>query len=155
MNFLFDSSALLNIIRSYKDSAIKVLKDNAIIQLTFYEIGNAIWKELFLIKSISFEEALFLLKLIEKLSNYLILLENPDSSIILETAYKLGTTFYDSSYIVAAIEKDLTLITDDKKLIRKIKNGEDFLKKKFGQTLKVLPTKKSKVFNLKNLSNSL
>ncbi|RLE75997.1 MAG: toxin VapC [Thermoprotei archaeon] len=140
MKYLFDASALLNIIRSYGDLAIDFLKNNYIIQLAFYEIGNAIWKELFLIKSIDLEEALFLLGLVGKLSHYLILLEDSDSSVILEIAYKLGITFYDASYVVAAAEKGLALITDDNKLIRKIENGEDFLEERFGQALKVFST---------------
>jgi len=140
LKYLFDASALLNIIRSYGDLAIDFLKNNYIIQLAFYEIGNAIWKELFLIKSIDLEEALFLLGLVGKLSHYLILLEDSDSSVILEIAYKLGITFYDASYVVAAAEKGLALITDDNKLIRKIENGEDFLEERFGQALKVFST---------------
>ena len=140
MKYLFDASALLNIIRSYGDLAIDFLKNNYIIQLAFYEIGNAIWKELFLIKSIDLEEALFLLGLVGKLFHYLILLEDSDSSVILEIAYKLGITFYDASYVVAAAEKGLALITDDNKLIRKIENGEDFLEERFGQALKVFST---------------
>jgi len=140
LKYLFDASALLNIIRSYGDLAIDFLKNNYIIQLAFYEIGNAIWKELFLIKSIDLEEALFLLGLVGKLFHYLILLEDSDSSVILEIAYKLGITFYDASYVVAAAEKGLALITDDNKLIRKIENGEDFLEERFGQALKVFST---------------
>ncbi len=141
MSFLFDASAFLNIVRLYGDSAIDILKDNYVIRLIFYEIGNAIWKELFLIKCISLEEALFLLRLMEKLSHYLILLEDSSSDIVLETAYGLGITFYDSSYVVAALERDLILITDDEKLIRKIERGEDFLREKFGHMLKVFSTK--------------
>ncbi|MHA1834776.1 MAG: hypothetical protein ACTSV7_12405 [Candidatus Baldrarchaeia archaeon] len=71
MNYLFDTSSILNIIKSRKDAAIKVLKENYTLQLALYEIGNAIWKDITLLKSYSLDTGLKIISTVKKLLNYM------------------------------------------------------------------------------------
>ncbi len=76
MSLLFDSSALLNLIRMIGGSSIRYLRgnyvlSNYVLSLTPYEIGNAVWKEATLLKTISINEALALLQYIDKLYSFL------------------------------------------------------------------------------------
>ena len=54
MTLVYDSSALLNIVRLAGDRAIRYLKGNYILTLTPYEIGNALWKESILLNILSY-----------------------------------------------------------------------------------------------------
>ena len=46
MKFLFDASSLFQVIKSVsEDGALRVLDENCILELTKYEVGNALWKE--------------------------------------------------------------------------------------------------------------
>ena len=71
MSLLFGSSALLNLIRMIGGSSIRYLRGNYVLSLTPYEIGNAVWKEATLLKTISINEALALLQYIDKLYSFL------------------------------------------------------------------------------------
>ena len=43
---------------------------------------------------------------------------------MLSIAIKIKSTYYDAAYVVTASEEDLTLVTDDKRLIRKINDNK-------------------------------
>jgi len=58
MTLLFDSSALLNVIRLYKRDAFDILRGNLTLSLAKYEIENTLWKEAILIKRIDIRESL-------------------------------------------------------------------------------------------------
>ncbi|MEM0267571.1 MAG: hypothetical protein QXQ60_07925 [Thermofilum sp.] len=64
MKLLYDTSALMNVIRLRKQDAYGLLKDSLILCLTKYEIGNALWKEAALQRRISVEEALEVMLLV-------------------------------------------------------------------------------------------
>jgi predicted nucleic acid-binding protein len=86
-----------------------------------YELGNAVWKDLHIFKKLTEGEARVLLtayhetllritvesqtELVERLS-------------VLENADRYRLSFYDSSYLTAAIRLDATLVTEDKSLKR-------------------------------------
>lgn len=86
-----------------------------------YELGNAVWKDLHVFKKLTEGEARVLLtayhetllritvesqtELVERLS-------------VLENADRYRLSFYDSSYLTAAIRLDATLVTEDKSLKR-------------------------------------
>jgi len=95
------------------------------LNLAFYELGNAVWKQVHIHKKINSEEAKILLDpLLEIFSK----LKKPEKENGLE-AFKIATeegiTFYDASYIQAAIQNNLTLITDDEQLYEK---GKKYVK---------------------------
>ena len=108
MRLLYDASAILNIIRSLGEDAIKYIKGNFILSLTPYEIGNALWKEALLLRRISVDDALSLLKDIRKIYDILDMIMPKNQFITLKVALLMKITYYDSAYIIAAAENNLT-----------------------------------------------
>jgi len=115
MSFIFDSSAIINLCGDRK--AGKLL-DGWTLNLAIYELGNAVWKQVKIHGKITAEEANLVL---DSLTEVFKRLKKPASENPLKTleiAVKEDLTYYDASYIGAAVENDLTLVTDDDKLYR-------------------------------------
>jgi predicted nucleic acid-binding protein len=99
-------------------STIERLQDSSILDLTYYEVGNTIWKESILTKFLTPDDT----NSLQKMAQVILmktdrLTSEPDSfEKILEIAKSEKLTFYDSSYIHFAKEKGLKLITEDKEL---------------------------------------
>jgi hypothetical protein len=55
--YIFDSGAIAILLKRLKDKSIEVLGGETILDLTRYELGNALWKECALKKLINPEEA--------------------------------------------------------------------------------------------------
>jgi predicted nucleic acid-binding protein len=117
--YLLDASAFMTLIKKATiQTTVACLQDSVVLDLTFYEVGNAIWKESTLTKFLTPDEA----KTLEKAAQTV--LGKTDSIVaeagafqkILEIAKSEKITFYDSSYIYFAKEKALKLVTEDKKL---------------------------------------
>jgi len=114
MSYLFDTNALLDIIRRGRD----VILGQYILDLTIYEIGNVIWKEVVLFKSLKKDEAKLLL---EHLNNIIakmnvIRISAEDTAEILEISTNKRITFYDTAYLYFAKKRNLILVTNDQKL---------------------------------------
>ena len=111
MNIL-DTSAIFNLFQNGKYS---ILVAGATIPLARYEIGNILWKNHKIRHRISKEEAeesgTVLFELL-----YSMELITPSSDSTLSLSLEEGLTFYDSSYLVSAIETGYDLVTDDVKL---------------------------------------
>ena len=109
---LLDASSIFNLFQSNKFS---VLLDGATIPLARYEIGNIIWKNYKIRNRISKKEAkdsgTVLFELIDSMEQ---IVPSPASTLTL--SLEEGLTFYDSSYLVSAIETGYELVTDDIKL---------------------------------------
>jgi len=142
MNILFDASAFLNIIRKEREKAYNILVNSYVLTLTPYEIGNAIWKEAKLQKRISLKEALELLNAIFKVMRKIKIIEVKYKNKVFKIAYTLRVTYYDASYIVAAAENNLILVTDDEKLLNKLKESEKILVKNFKIKIETLTSTK-------------
>jgi predicted nucleic acid-binding protein len=112
---MFDASALLNIVE--RENSFEILKNGFVSDLTFYEIGNAIWKSVHR-ELLTEEEAGELLEILGKMAKILnvAVLEKEKMNDVLEISVKESITFYDASYIFLAIKNGLKLVTDDKKL---------------------------------------
>ena len=114
---MFDTSSLLFALKLRR---IDFLQGNYVQQLTLYETINALWKEVFLVKSISIMEAL---KIISILNNILDLMNILDlrglEKDVLKVAVEHEVTAYDASYIVLARKHGLTLVTEDRELKNK------------------------------------
>ena len=116
---LIDASAFMLLIKKANpESTIKCLQDSSILDLTYYEVGNAIWKESVLAKLLTPDAAKTLQRMtgtiltkIDRISS-----ESDSFEKIIEIAKCEKLTFYDSSYIHFAKEKGLQLITEDKEL---------------------------------------
>jgi predicted nucleic acid-binding protein len=118
MKYLFDSSAIF---RAIKENKIELLTGNYTLELARYELGNIIWKDCILHAKISEKEAKMVAKTIKHILNVLDLIEIAGSEEeILDTAIKHKITFYDASYVYFSKAKELRLITEDSRLIKKI-----------------------------------
>ena len=121
MSFLLDASSVIEVIRTYdEENALCLLSANCILDLTKYEVGNALWKELVLTKAIGDEEfkEFFDLLVSILLRTKVLILEPENVPEIAEIAAKERITFYDASYITLAKMRNLTLITEDEQLAR-------------------------------------
>lgn len=124
MKYLLDASAFLLLIKKADvKTAIECLQDSSILDLTFYEVGNTIWKENMQTKILTQEEAEKLgtiaqtvLAKINKVAS-----ETEAFQKILEIAQTEKLSYYDSSYVYYAKETDIPLITEDKELRTKAK----------------------------------
>lgn len=138
MTLLFDSSALLNVIRLYKRDAFDILKGNLTLSLAKYEIENTLWKEAILIKRIDIRESLEALSLLYRILKIMAVIDPLDSGAILKLSYELQVAYYDASYIVASTENNAKLVTDDAKLAKKLKENIDTVARILGRKLEVL-----------------
>jgi len=123
-SLLFDSNAIYRLIRELPESAPGILAEGSTSYLAYYELGNALWKECLLLNRISNEEAEksldFLYKILKRMQ--VSMLDSNVGCLMLDTAFKLKLTFYDSVYLTDAKKTDKVLVTDDKKLAKAAEN---------------------------------
>ena len=118
MKYLFDSSAIF---RAIKENKTDLLTGNGTVELARYELGNIIWKDYFLQAKISKEESKMIAKAVKHTLMAMEVLQIiSKEEQILETAAELNITFYDASYAYLAKEKELQLVTEDLRLMKKI-----------------------------------
>jgi predicted nucleic acid-binding protein len=119
MKYLFDSSAIF---RAIKENKVEVLTGNYTLELARYELGNIIWKDYALQAKVSEQELKMMMKTIKHTLTLMDVLGIASSEEdILKTAIQLKITFYDASYAYFAKVKELQLITEDLRLLTKIK----------------------------------
>ena len=112
--YLFDTPSIITLL---KFNRIDLLYNQYIQELTLYEIGSILWKEVYMLKKINLDDALKILDIIKKLTNYMNVLSIKGlEDEILKIAYETKLTFYDASYIILSKSYGLTLVTDDEKL---------------------------------------
>jgi predicted nucleic acid-binding protein len=122
MKYLLDASAFILLIKNADvKSTVEHLQDSSILDLTFYEIGNAIWKESTLTKFLTTKEAEQLGTMAQTVLAKINRVPSETEAFqkILEIAQTERLSYYDSSYIYFAKEKELPLITEDKELRKK------------------------------------
>jgi predicted nucleic acid-binding protein len=137
MRYVFDSSALLNIVRALGEDSLKYIRGSYISTLTLYEVGSALWKEATLLNRLSIEEALSLLGAIKNMYRVLRIVEPRDILLTLNLAYRLKITYYDSSYIITAYEMNADLVTDDEKLKKRVKENRNILLELLGKEIAI------------------
>ena len=120
-SLLFDASSIFTLVRELRGKAPDTLVEGSTISLAYYELGNALWRECFLLKRINQKEAENSLRamfgILEAMD--VVLLENEDEGkAVLCNACEFGLTFYDSAYVVEAFKSKKILVTDDKKLAK-------------------------------------
>jgi len=124
MKYLLDASSLMLLIKKADvESTVECLQDSLILNLTFYEVGNAIWKESTLLKFLTPQEANRLGNMAQTVLSRIgqVASEGEDFQKILEIAKDEKLSFYDSSYVFFAKQKGIPLVTEDKKLELKAK----------------------------------
>lgn len=118
MKCLFDSSAIF---RAIKENKIDLLAGNYTLELARYELGNIIWKDYFLQAKVTKEESEMIAKTVKHALAIMEILQVAcNEEEILKTATQLKITFYDASYAYFAKAKELQLITEDSRLMKKI-----------------------------------
>jgi predicted nucleic acid-binding protein len=116
---LFDAGASINVMIRKGGGALKLLKGQHMLDLTIYEVGNALWRLASLEKKISNEQACMLLEsFMLMMQNLQVLNINGMERSVKELSAENRITFYDASYLIAAERNDLVLVTDDKVLER-------------------------------------
>ncbi len=116
---LFDASALLNLLRNKESRSIKILDDQHVLDLTLYEVSNAIWKLSYRENKLTREQSRLLL------DSILTLLSRMQTNNIkglekhvYDLSTKEGLTIYDASYLAVAERSGLVLVTDDLQLAK-------------------------------------
>ena len=116
---LIDASSLMLLMKTANNqTALDHLRTSFLLDLTFYEVGNAIWKETCLTKFLTKNESEVLRNRVQIVLARINKILNEASSFrkILDISESEKLTFYGSSYLFAAKEKGLVLITEDSKL---------------------------------------
>jgi predicted nucleic acid-binding protein len=120
MKHLLDASHVLWAIKSpsNEEDLLRLFSENCMLDLTKYEIGNVLWKEHTLHKSIEedeFREFLSLLgRIVQRTETLSVEADEPPQ--VADLAAKERITFYDASYIVVAKARNLILSTEDARL---------------------------------------
>jgi predicted nucleic acid-binding protein len=113
MKRLFDSSSIVHLCAKKR---VDVLLEGVALSLAFYEVGNAVWKQVYLKKSLTREEGgkalATLVEVLKKMGEVSV----EDGPAVLDIAVEEGLTYYDASYVHAAVKNGLTLVTDDERL---------------------------------------
>lgn len=118
---VFDASSILTLVKELRGKAPDLLLEGSTISLAYYEAGNAIWRECFLLERIIAKEASQLLRTIFKIIQMMnvVTLEDEDhGNAILEMAGKLNITYYDAAYLTETQKSEKTLVTDDEELAK-------------------------------------
>ena len=104
MGLLFDASAIFI---GYKEGYEEFMKDQYTIDLAVYELGNAVWKECFIHRSITPEEAEELIDALSELLDLMVVIHiNRLNKAIMRRALELGITYYDAAYVCVAEERN-------------------------------------------------
>ncbi len=115
----FDASSILILVKESRDRAPDILLSGSTISLAYYEVGNALWRECFLLQRITLKEAGKLLESIFALIQAMdvaVLDDEEVGSVILNMAGEQNITFYDAAYLTETQRSNRTLVTDDVKL---------------------------------------
>lgn len=125
MNLLFDASSIFEAI---VEKRVGVLQGNYTISLAVYEVGNTLWKRMPLLRDVDEAEVGRLVSLVKRVLRLLkeVRLDCHEEEVI-KVAVRLGVTFYDASYVFAAKNNNLTLVTEDEKLRERAKGYVDTL----------------------------
>jgi predicted nucleic acid-binding protein len=113
MRNIFDSSAIINLCSEKK---IDELLGGVTLSLAPYEVGNAIWRQVYLKKTLTREEGEKALATLTEVIKNMRTESIEDPLPVLSISVEAGATYYDASYISAAAKDSSILVTDDKRL---------------------------------------
>lgn len=119
MKILFDASAIMVITKNHPEEAVAQLKDNHLLDLTIYELGNTIWKINRLLNNPDKRTALESMEQVYELTALMKTHAAQDRQThiaIMENAFQNNLTYYDSAYLTTAQREKYTLVTEDKQL---------------------------------------
>lgn len=121
MRFLLDASSTLQLIKKLEeDMTLRILSEGCVLDLGKYEVGNALWKEHVLRRTITEDEFDEFFRLLTGviIRSKIVRVEAQDLPDVAKIAAKEKITFYDASYVEVAKGQNLILITEDEKLAK-------------------------------------
>ncbi len=115
-----------------KGDFLKYSDHFAVLDLTFYEVGNVIWKEY---RKGNIKDVKTVASFFQEVLNLLPKMSLDGELVYVERlAVEEGLTFYDASYLYAASSRKLKLVTEDKDLLRfPVSMSVEQLMKEFGE----------------------
>jgi predicted nucleic acid-binding protein len=113
MKHLFDASSIINLCARKN---VDTLLEGGTLDLAFYEAGNAIWKQVYLRRSLTRQEGRKALTALAEVLKTMRSVSVEHGPAVLNIAIEAGLTYYDASYIHAAVKNGSTLVTDDGRL---------------------------------------
>ncbi len=114
--YLLDASAIYPLILRLREKILELTPNLFILDLTVYEVGNAVWKGF---KLGFIRNPIAVMELFSRLMSSLNTISiRGNEARILELAISEGLTFYDASYLYVAKSKGMKLVTEDRDLLR-------------------------------------
>ncbi|AUX09509.1 PilT protein domain protein [Halalkaliarchaeum desulfuricum] len=115
---VFDTSSLVAVLLDDDTPGLPVLFDGHVLDLTFYEAGNVLWKVHALQDRTSPEEHAEFVSLIPDLRREMVVhdLDEIGFEAVMDVATRTELTFYDAAYVVCAEDLETTLVTEDREL---------------------------------------
>ncbi|MCD6146433.1 MAG: type II toxin-antitoxin system VapC family toxin [Thermoplasmata archaeon] len=110
---IFDASSVYKAIET---GIIEKLANEKTLDLSLYELGNVVWKNVSR-KNLSSEEGIELVNFLSEVLSLMDILTIGTKSDVLEMAIKNNLSYYDASYLYASISFTDTLVSEDKKLL--------------------------------------
>lgn len=118
MSYVFDTSSLMAVLLDEDSPDIGVLFDQHVLDLTFYEAGNVVWKAVQLQDRIDGPEAKRLVGLLSDLHREVVVHDLSDLHMepVFRTAIECEVTYYDAAHVTCADVLGVTLVTEDGEL---------------------------------------
>ncbi len=119
MKTVADASSLLLMIKHLNPrDLISIAKELTVLDLSAYEVSNALWKAVMLMKNLDRKEAILIHKTLFVLLQHCstLRLEDLNHDAIMDLALEKRLTYYDASYLHAAASMKLPLTTKSRKL---------------------------------------
>jgi len=107
---LFDASSIINMCGR---GMVDILVRGYTLDLALYEIGNAVWKHVYVFRRVSLENSLTVLDALVMVLGKMKRLKVESPLEVLKLAVEEGLTFYDASYLYMALKNGMILVTDD------------------------------------------
>ena len=107
---LFDASSIINLCGR---GMVNILVKGYTLDLALYEIGNAVWKHIYVFRKVSLEDSLTVLDALVMVLGKMRCFKVESPLEVLKLAVEEGLTFYDASYLYTALKNGMILITDD------------------------------------------
>jgi len=132
VKYVIDSTVFASIITKdeFHEIADKFLRSHSssmlvTIDLTYIEVANALWKHVYILKRIPYDEYRYLKNMLTTIIDKCVSKVYPSKNYLsdaFEFSVKNGIPIYDSLFIVVAINHGGKLVTFDSKLLRRLRS---------------------------------
>ncbi len=114
--YLLDASAIYPLVLRLREEVLSYIDRFAVLDLTIYEVGNAIWKEF---RRGRIRDFVAVARLFEEIFSSITVLR-PQIRLheVVELAIRENLTFYDASYLYTARIYGMKLVTEDSDLLK-------------------------------------